>query len=172
LLIRRRATYAAPAHRCCKLEVLQPRVRFLVQDAIPSIHARLRLRSGALVELHGVHPTPPQPDRDTTPRDVELILVGREVAGDRRPTIVAGDLNDVGWSATTREFQEISGLLDPRVGRGLYATFNANWPLLRWPLDHVSSIAPSDWCGWNAWATSDPTIFDLHRALRSVTPDQ
>ena len=124
-------------HLYSKLELLQPRVRFLVQDAIPSIHARLRLRSGALVEFHGVHPTPPQPDRDTTPRDVELILVGREVAADHRPTIVAGDLNDVGWSATTRQFQEISGLLDPRVGRGLYATFNANWPLLQWPLDHV-----------------------------------
>jgi len=124
-------------HLYSKLAVEEPEVRFLVQPGIPSIRARLRLRSGALAEFHAVHPTPPQPQRDTTPRDVELILVGRQVNGDGRPTIVAGDLNDVGWSATTRQFQEISGLLDPRVGRGLYATFNANWPLLRWPLDHV-----------------------------------
>ena len=124
-------------HLYSKLPFQDSEVRFLVQEGIPSIHARIRLRSGALVEFHGVHPTPPQPARDTTPRDVELILVGRQVKGDDRPTIVAGDLNDVGWSATTRQFQEISGLLDPRVGRGLYATFNAKWPLLRWPLDHV-----------------------------------
>ena len=124
-------------HLYSKLELVQPRVRFLVQPDVPSIHTRIRLRSGTLVEFHGVHPTPPRPTQDTTPRDAELILVGRQVAADRRPTIVAGDLNDVGWSATTRLFEEISGLLDPRVGRGLYATFNANWPFLQWPLDHV-----------------------------------
>lgn len=124
-------------HLYSKLPLEAPEVRFLVQPGVPSIHARLRLRSGTLVEFHAVHPTPPQPQRDTTPRDVELILVGLQVNGDGRPTVVAGDLNDVGWSQTTRRFQDISGLLDPRVGRGLYATFNANWPLLRWPLDHV-----------------------------------
>lgn len=31
----------------------------------------------------------------------------------------------------------MSGLLDPRKGRGLYATFHARWPGLRYPLDHV-----------------------------------
>ena len=65
------------------------------------------------------------------------MVVGRELTHDVLPCIVAGDLNDVAWSHTTRLFSRVSGLLDPRVGRGPIPTFPANFPLLRFPLDHV-----------------------------------
>ena len=122
-----------------RYELIDPRVEFLVQDDIPSIHARLRLPSGVEVTLHALHPRPPEPihDQESAPRDAELVLVGRTVAKEDGPIIVAGDLNDVAWSETSELFVRLSGLLDPRVGRGFYNSFSARNPLFRYPLDHV-----------------------------------
>lgn len=120
--------------------LVAPEVLFRVQPDIPSIRTGIRLPSGLVVTFHGVHPRPPEPFRNqiSAPRDAELVRVGREVAaGDGGPTIVAGDLNDVAWSHSSQLFLRLSGLLDPRVGRGLYNTFDATSRILRYPLDHV-----------------------------------
>ena len=123
-----------------RLRLIEPKVKFLIQDDIPSVHTGIELPSGDTVYLHGLHPRPPEPlrDQDSTARDAELVVVGRDIrdAGDR-PTVVAGDLNDVAWSATTELFVRLSGLLDPRVGRGFYNSFHADKLYLRYPLDHV-----------------------------------
>ena len=126
-------------HLYSRLPLVNPEVKFLFSPEIPSIHTQVRLRSGQLLRLYCLHPKPPTPNEawDSTLRDAELLVVGEHVANQKESCIVAGDLNDVAWSRTTRLFQRISGLLDPRVGRQFMNTFHVNYLLLRWSLDHV-----------------------------------
>jgi endonuclease/exonuclease/phosphatase (EEP) superfamily protein YafD len=120
-----------------RLELTEPSIRFLADDAIPSIKARIRLRSAALIDFYGLHPQPPAPQQDSMQRDAELVLVGMEIARNKRPAIVLGDLNDVAWSPTTSRFKQVGGLVDPRRGRGFFNTYPAGLPGLRYPLDYV-----------------------------------
>lgn len=133
-----------------KLPVMESEVRYLVSDKRASVFAKIQVNDGRVVNFVGLHPTPPglnlpdEPGRhDSRIRDAELMLVAKEIA--ERPDehwIVTGDFNDVAWSHTTRVFKRISGLKDPRVGRGLYNTYHAKYAALRFPIDQIF-LSPS-----------------------------
>ncbi|MDS1311448.1 MULTISPECIES: endonuclease/exonuclease/phosphatase family protein [Marinobacter] len=126
-------------HVYSRLQLDETEISYLVEEGIPSMHALLKLRTGDQVRVHFLHPAPPSPTEnpESAERDAELVIVARTIVDSDQPVIVTGDLNDVAWSATTRLFRKLSGLLDPRVGRGMFNTFHAKYPFLRWPLDHL-----------------------------------
>lgn len=122
-----------------RYELINTEVKFLVEEEIPSIHTKIKLPCGQLIQLYALHPTPPVPNENprSTERDKELLLVADLAKASTDPVIVIGDMNDVAWSYTTELFLKMSGLLDPRRGRGFYNSFHAHYPIMRFPLDHA-----------------------------------
>ena len=128
-----------------RLPLTDTKVQNLLQHGVPSIRTRLALPDGRKVTFFGIHPTPPIPD--TYPdglglRGEALQKVSTAVRKDERPTIVAGDFNDVSWSSTIHQLTRAGGLHDVSLGRGLFNTFDARSHLARWPLDHFFVSTP------------------------------
>ncbi len=126
-------------HLYSRLPLHETEIAYLVEEDVPSIHGLVALANGSKIRLHCLHPAPPSPTEnpESDERDAELMLIARSIADCPHPVLVTGDLNDVAWSATTRLFRKISKLLDPRVGRGMFNTYHADYPIIRWPLDHL-----------------------------------
>jgi len=122
-----------------RLELRNGSINFLVEDDIPSIQVDVKLNSGQWIRLYGLHPQPPVPQENprSTERDKEILMIAEVAKTCTLPVIVMGDLNDVAWSYTTELFSKVSGLLDPRRGRGFFNSFNAKYFFLRFPLDHI-----------------------------------
>ena len=121
-----------------KFPLKNTQVKYLVDQTVPSIFTDIQINPNLRLHFIGLHPRPPRPsDGDSDQRDSELMLVAEYIKSQKNtPILVAGDINDVAWSHTTRLFRRLSGTLDPRIGRGMFNTFNADSIFLRFPLDH------------------------------------
>jgi endonuclease/exonuclease/phosphatase (EEP) superfamily protein YafD len=121
-----------------RLETRFARVVRLSTDDTPSVVAELVAPDGEQVfRFVGLHPRPPVPGEDTHERDAQVLHAARFAARSGVPVVTMGDFNDVAWSDTSQRFKRVGGYLDPRVGRGMYASFDANNPLIHVPIDQI-----------------------------------
>lgn len=124
-----------------KYRLIDPKVLFLEKPTVPSVHTKVEMPNKRIFIFHGEHPVPPVPS-DVYPDNIgqeagELSKLAQMIKQDQLPSIVAGDLNDVAWSETSKLFRINSEMKDIRSGRRPYNSFNANSVIFRWPLDHV-----------------------------------
>lgn len=126
-------------HLYSKRKLQNVEVKYQIEDDKPSIFFDFPIDGDQPVFFCCLHPAPPSPTENETSkeRDAELMLTGKRIRELDKPTVVCGDMNDVVWSRTTRLFKKMTGMVDPRVGRGFFSTYHANYFFLRFPLDHL-----------------------------------
>ncbi len=112
-------------------------VVFLSDDNTPSLRAELIGPDGNGFNFIGLHPRPPVPGNDTIFRDQQIKTAAKMSGNANWPTVCMGDFNDVAWSSTSQRFKRYGGFLEPRVGRGMFPTFHAQYSLLGVPIDQL-----------------------------------
>lgn len=120
-----------------RLRLIDPQIKQLTKSGNPSVFTGVELPSGQLVRLYAIHPRPPQIDQSTAERSGQLMATALAARGDNAPHIVTGDMNAVPWEDIIHRLERVGRFLDPRIGRGMYITWNAKNPILRWPLDQI-----------------------------------
>lgn len=122
---------------------MESEVHHFVADDLPSIEAKVKTRAGYSFTLFCVHPPPPSPteEANSKERDGELLSVAKSIREKGGTTVVVGDFNNVAWARSSVLFQKTSETIDPRIGRGLNATFHAKYWFLRFPIDQIYHTA-------------------------------
>lgn len=134
-------------HLYSKLKIKNFKIHFFINRETPSFEVHFETDDNYRFDFFGVHPPPPSPteEENSKERDGELMRLSKRIRERKNTneTIVVGDFNNVAWASSTQRFRRLTGLIDPRFGRGLLCTFHAKIPLLRMPIDlmyHGESI--------------------------------
>jgi endonuclease/exonuclease/phosphatase (EEP) superfamily protein YafD len=120
-----------------RYKLIDPQVNFLTGSHDPSVFTGIQLPSNQPIRLYALHPRPPQEGQSTAERDAQILAAALAAHDDNLPHIVAGDLNAVPWEDVIDLAKRVGRFLDPRIGRGFYMTWNAENPVLKWPLDQI-----------------------------------
>lgn len=117
-----------------RLPTRTARIGTLPGDETPIALAELDGPGGRFL-FAGLHPRPPVPGTATRDRDDQMAAAAGLARAHPIPALAMGDFNDVGWSRAAQRFRDVGGYLDPRIGRGLMPSFDAESWLLRFPID-------------------------------------
>lgn len=109
---------------------------FLSDDDTPTAFAELQAPGGWFYFV-GLHPQPPVPGTDTKARDEQIRKTATLADRTVLPVVAMGDFNDVAWSRTSQRFKEYGGFRDPRIGRGILPSFDANSRIMQFPIDQL-----------------------------------
>jgi endonuclease/exonuclease/phosphatase (EEP) superfamily protein YafD len=120
-----------------RLEMTEGRVVYLTPDDTPTLLAEMKAPNGRSFRFIGLHPQPPVPGEDTEERDAQITYAARFARKTSVPIVAMGDFNEAAWSDRAQHFKRVGRYVDPRIGRGLYASFNANHPMIRCPIDQI-----------------------------------
>ena len=118
------------------LDVISAEVVHLADDATPALLAELNGPTGAFFFV-GLHPRPPVPGNTTKERDEQIKRAALIADRKRLPVIAMGDFNDVAWSYSSQRFKEYGEFYDPRLGRTMLPSFDANSWIMRLPIDQL-----------------------------------
>lgn len=126
-------------HVYSKKAFIEPKLKYQVEAHVPSMFIDFKINEDTDVHFCFLHPAPPSPTENETSkeRDAELMITGKRIREKKQPTVVCGDMNDVVWSRTTRLFKKMTSMIDPRIGRGFFSTYYAQYWFMRFPLDHL-----------------------------------
>lgn len=109
----------------------------LANGDTPTVFATLTGPNGTPFNYIGLHPRPPLPGDDTDARDAQIRKSATIASHLNHPILCMGDFNDVAWSRTSRRFKDYGGYRDPRVGRGMFPSFDVTHRIMRFPIDQV-----------------------------------
>jgi endonuclease/exonuclease/phosphatase (EEP) superfamily protein YafD len=121
-----------------RLKAKEAKIVHLTHDTTPTALAELTTETGRDFTFVGLHPQPPVPDGDDAhERDAQIIYAARFARRTDTPLVAMGDFNEAAWSKSATQFKRVGGYVDPRVGRGMYASFNAKHFMIRCPIDQI-----------------------------------
>lgn len=149
-----------------RLEVITARFEHLSSDDTPTLVATLEGPNGHRFSFIGLHPRPPVPGQDTQERDIQIRNAARVAHHLRHPVIAMGDFNDVAWSDTSRAFKRHGGYVDPRVGRGIHPSFDADSWIMRFPIDQFFVTAGVEVFSFGRGPYVGSDHFPMHAKVR------
>lgn len=120
-----------------RLDVDEARIVYLSDRNTPTTFAQMSGPDATTFRFVGLHPRPPLPGQSTQERDAQIYYAARFARKTGMPLIATGDFNDVAWSNTSQLFKHVGRYVDPRIGRGFYASFDAEKFYLRFPIDQL-----------------------------------